>query len=78
MPKIEIEDIRLAMSPLTERVYAGVLDKKDKTRSTWLHKQDVSKDFLNCMCNYLKARGDEVLLSTDGKPRFTIKLIEHP
>lgn len=77
MPKIELEDIRLAMSPLTERVYAGVLDKKDKPRSTWLHNQDVSKDFINCMCNYLKAHDGCVQLSTDGKSRFTIQLVEH-
>lgn len=45
MPRIELSDIRIGVSPHTDTVYAGTLDPKDKTLSTWRHHHDVSRDF---------------------------------
>jgi hypothetical protein len=48
MPKVELNDLVLGVSPLTETVYAGVLDKRHRL-PMWLHKVDVSSDFLRCV-----------------------------
>lgn len=78
MPKVELADIRLAVSPITDTVYAGVLDKKDKTLSTWLHKQEVQADFYRAMVTLLEAQEDGKLeLRVNGKVRHTITLTSH-
>lgn len=78
MPKVELNDIRIAVSPLTNTVFAGVLDKKDKTLSTWLHHHDVTPDFLKAMVSYLKEAEDGRLeLRVKGELRYTITLVDH-
>ena len=77
MPKIELDNIRLGLSPLTETVYAGVLDPKDKTQSTWLHKQDVHRDFMRCIVELLHENDGVMELSVKGELRHTITMVDH-
>ena len=76
MPKVELTDIRLGVSPLTDTVYAGVLDPTDKTQSTWKHHHDVNADFFRCMVEFLKNTPQgKVELRVKGELRHTITLI---
>lgn len=75
MPKVELTDIRLGVSPLTVTVYAGVLDPKDKTQSTWRHHHDVNADFYRCMVQLLKAQeGGRLELRVKGALRHVITI----
>jgi hypothetical protein len=75
MPKVELTDIRLGVSPLTDTVYAGVLDPKDKSQSTWKHHQEVNKDFYRCMVEFLESQGGTLELRVNGELRHTITLV---
>lgn len=44
--KVELENIKLGHSPLTDSVFAGVLDKSGKR---WLKKTDVTNTFIGCV-----------------------------
>lgn len=78
MPKVELSDIRLGVSPLTDTVYAGVLDPKDKTQSTWRHHQDVNADFYRCLVQLLTEQdGAKLELRVKGELRYTITIIDH-
>jgi hypothetical protein len=77
MPKVELTDIRLGVSPLTDTVYAGVLDPKDKTKSTWKHHHDVNADFCRCMVEFLKSQDGVLELRVKGELRHTITLVSH-
>lgn len=75
MPKVELTDIRLGVSPLTDTVYAGVLDPKDKTQSTWKHHHDVNADFYKCLVQLLSEQdGGKLELRVRGELRHTITI----
>lgn len=78
MPKVELEDIRLGVSPLTDTVYAGVLDPKDKTQSTWRHHHDVNADLFRCLVQLLKSQeGEKLELRVKGELKHTVTLTTH-
>lgn len=77
MPKVELTDIHIGLSPITCTVYAGVLDPKDKTHSTWKHHQEVGRDFYRCMVDLLKSNGGTLELRVKGELRHTITLTDH-
>lgn len=77
MPKVTLSDIRLGVSPLTDTVYAGVLDPKDKSQSTWRHHHAVDQDFYHCLLQLLKKKGGTLELHVKGELRHTITLVEH-
>lgn len=77
MPKIELTDIRLGVSPLTDTVFAGVLDPKDKTQSTWRHHHAVDQDFYRCMVQLLRSQDGKLELRRNGKLEYTITLKHH-
>lgn len=77
MPKAEIEDIRLGVSPLTGTVYASVMAKQGLSRLTWQHKQDVTPAFVRAMVGYLHAAGGQVELQVKGEKKHTITITDH-
>jgi hypothetical protein len=77
MPKVELNDIRLGVSPLTDTVYVGVLDPKDKTQSTWKYHHEVTADFYRSMVEFLKSQDGVVELRVKGELRHTITLVSH-
>jgi hypothetical protein len=77
MPKVELNNIRLGVSPITHTVYAGVLDPKDKTQSTWAHHKEVNADFYRCMVQFLRSQDGVLELRVKGELRHTITLVEH-
>lgn len=44
--KIELDNLRLGHSSLTDKVFAGVRNKKG---DLWLHKTDVTGDFISAV-----------------------------
>ena len=69
---MKVENIRIAVSPLTDTVYAGKLSK-DKTY--WLDKKDVTDDFLGAVIDRWK-NTFQTITTPDGKRyRIEVKLI---
>ena len=63
------ENLTLGVSPITETVYLGRLNKKG---NMWLNgKRDVTEMFLKCSAEFFKP-GTEHTLSVDGEPYFII------
>lgn len=61
--RVELENIRLAKSPLSDTIYAGVLEKDGKK---WRDKVDITGDFITAVLarwNGFK----EVIRDPDGK-----------
>lgn len=44
--KVDLDNITLGLSGLTDNVYAGVLNKK---KTMWLNKKDVTQSFIDCV-----------------------------
>lgn len=69
------EKLKLGVSPLTNTVFAGHLNKKG---DMWLQKKDVTEQFLGCCLQYFE-HGTENVISADGKPvaKITLEKIEN-
>ncbi|HQZ44017.1 MAG TPA: hypothetical protein PK735_14110 [Flavobacteriales bacterium] len=82
MPKVELNDVILYYSPLTQSIYAGVPDKraqKGKSYGVALHKHDVSADFWRCVVQRLQDDdGAAVELRVKGKLIHTIEIKTEP
>lgn len=73
MSRVNLPDIRLGISPITDEVFVGILNKKgDK----WLKKVSVTNDFLACVIN----RWDnqvEVIQSGKDKWEITVRRLQN-
>lgn len=49
--KIELDDLRLGASELTDEVFVGILDKKGML---WKHKKDITNDFIHAVIQIWK------------------------
>lgn len=61
--KIEVEQIRLGSSSLSDRVYAGTLTPSG---NIWRHKVDVTNDFIGCVIARWAGQIEQIK-SSDGK-----------
>lgn len=66
------KQIRLGYSSLTETVFAGNVNKKG---DMWLKKQDVTRDFICCIIDFVGAN-DNRIISVEGKPKYNISVKE--
>ncbi len=64
---MEVEDIRLAVSPLTGKIYAG---KINTAKTDWLNKTDVTNDFIHAVIERYNGKIEKVTRG-DGR-RFQI------
>lgn len=72
MSKINLPDLRLGKSPITDEVYAGVLTKKgDK----WIKKVNVTNDFITCVIQRWENQTEEIQSGKD-KWEITVKKIK--
>lgn len=62
------ENLKLGVSPITNNVFAGRLNKKG---TMWTQKVDVTEQFLNCVLQYFK-EGTEHTVTSNGKPVIKI------
>jgi hypothetical protein len=63
MAKVNIEDIRIGISALTEEAQVGVLDPKKA--SVWKHKKNVHNDFLQAVITCWKGKR-QTITDPDG------------
>lgn len=75
MAKVELDDLVLGVSPLTETVFAGVLDKRSLgNMPLWLHKKDVTSDVLKCI---IEKVGDGMVLNVGaGDEQWEISVVK--
>lgn len=67
MPKVELNELHLLSSPISENVYIVKLDKKrsDESLAIALHKKDVTSEFIACIIRLY--RNQEVVFTGNGK-----------
>lgn len=63
--KVELEDIKLGYSPLSESVFAGIHSKP----GIWRHKVNVTQAFIACVIEKYK---DSVEIVSDGENEWEI------
>ena len=75
MAKVELDDLVLGVSPLTETVFAGVPDKRSLgNMPLWLHKKDVTSDVLKCI---IEKVGDGMVLNVGaGGEQWEISVVK--
>lgn len=69
MSKINIEEIRLGHSPLTDTIFAGKLNAKG---SQWLSKKDVTNDFISCVIQRWENK-EEIISSDNSRWEITVR-----
>ena len=62
--KVELGDLRLGISAISEECMVGVMDKKDPRK--WKHKTNVHNDFIHAVINCWKDRKQIVSLGNES------------
>jgi hypothetical protein len=63
--RVELDDVKLGYSPLSESIFAGVHSKP----GIWRHKVNVTESFVFCVIEKYK---DSVTVVSDGKNEWEI------
>lgn len=63
--KVELEEIRLALSPLTLKCNAGIIDKRDS--SCWKHNIEVHRDFLTTVIDFFGGKETYIVQKDTGE-----------
>lgn len=61
---------------IIDTVYAGTTRKLKNGDEVWIKKDDVTKEFLGVMVEYLKDNHNTVGITVNGKPKYKITLEE--
>ena len=61
---------------ITDTVYAGTTRKLNNGCEAWIKKDDVTKEFLGVMIEYLKRNDNSRIITVYGKPKYKITLEE--
>ena len=61
---------------ITDTVYAGTTRKLKNGCEAWIKKDDVTKEFLGVMVEYLKHNDNSRIITVYGKPKYKITLEE--
>jgi hypothetical protein len=72
--KVELDDITLSISPLTDEVFVGIT-RKGKPNE-WKHKKNVTNEFLGAVVTRWKGFKQEIVTSEGKKFEVTVKEIE--
>lgn len=65
-----MKEIKLGVSPITNEIYAGYVNKKG---NMWLEKQDVTIPALVCVAQHCLKFGSPVIIQKEnGEPEFEI------
>ena len=74
--KVELENIRLGHSPLTDKVFAGIPAIAKKVGpSLWKHKIDITNDFIGCAIARWEGHTEKITLN-DSEWEITVKKIK--
>ena len=61
---MKLEDIYIGVAPLTDRVYLGTLNKRD--RSTWDRKVDCTSTFIAAVMNWVPPGTSRIVSDNHG------------
>lgn len=61
---------------IIDTVYAGTTRKLKNGCEAWIKKDDVTKEFLRVMVEYLKNNDNSRIITVNGKPKYKITLEE--
>ena len=61
---------------IIDTVYAGTTRKLKNGDEVWIKKDDVTKEFLGVMVEYLKHNDNSRIITVYGKPKYKITLEE--
>ena len=68
--KVELDDIRVAHSNLSDKIFAGVLAPvKNEAPPLWKHKKDVTNDFIAAVISRWENKTENISL---GKSQWEI------
>ncbi len=67
---MKVEDLHLALSPLTDTIYVGTLNKKG---DTWLKKKDVTNEFITAVIQKWSGYTQTLTDSNGDKHEISIK-----
>lgn len=74
--KVELDNIRLGHSPLTDKVYAGIItSEKNKKQILWKSKQDVTNDFIYAVIGRWEGHTEKIT-SGDSEWEITVKKVK--
>ena len=74
--KIELENIRLGHSSLTDKVFAGVLAPcKNEKPLLWKHKKDVTDDFISAVIARWENQTEKITAG-DNQWEITVRKIK--
>ncbi len=76
--KVELDNVTLGVSPLTETVFAGVsvpLAKGKPGQMVWKHKKDVTNEFISCVIEKWKGFKERILSSDGSIYEISVKQI---
>ena len=73
MPKVELDELRLAKGVITDNVYVGKLNKKG---DSWLNKVDITNDFITAVLERWSGYSEEIIRGDGKKFRISVKEIE--
>lgn len=63
--KVELDDVKLGYSPMSESIFAGIHSKP----GVWRHKVNVTQDFIFCVIEKYKHQTEVI---TDGEHEWEI------
>ena len=72
MPKVNLEDVRIGVSALTEKAQVGVLSK---SALVWKHKKEVHNDFLDAVIKMWENQ-KQTIRNSKGEWEITVKKIK--
>lgn len=74
--KVELENIRLGHSPLTDKVFAGIPAIAKKVGpSLWKHKIDITNDFIDAVIKRWENQTEKISLG-ENEWEVTVKKIK--
>lgn len=69
MPKVEVTELRLGLSAITDKAMVGILDKRNPM--VWLHKQEIDNDFIHAVITRWKGQKQ---VFTHGGSKFEVSV----
>ena len=72
--QVKLEDLKMNISPLTDEIFVGIMDKKNPNQ--WKHKINLTNNFLSCVIQRWNGFKQEIVGSNGKKYEITLKEIK--
>jgi len=72
--KVELEKLKMNISPLTDEIFVGIIDKKNP--NMWKHKTNLTNNFLACVIERWNGYKEEITSGDGKKYEISIKEIK--